>query len=137
MVREEAWWWIRVAEKDLWRAEKSLRDDDRGAAVFWSQQAAEKALKAVLLAVKGWFPKTHSIRRLFEELGSNLDLGQEELEEAYELTQYYHLVRYPDITEGLPDDSISRASAERAVATARRVVEAAKKALEEALRRGL
>lgn len=89
-------------------------------------------MKSLLLAAKGGFPKTHSIRRLFEELGSNLDLSEEELEASYELTQYYYLSRYPDIVEGLPDEVISSATARRAVDTARRVVEAAEKALEEA-----
>ena len=135
-MREQAVWWLRVAKRDLERAEHSLREEDRSAAVFWAQQAAEKALKAVLLAYRGFFPKTHSIRRLFEELGSNLGLGEEELEEAYELTQYYFVSRYPDIVEGLPDEAISRRTAERAVAIARRVVEAAERALEKASREG-
>ncbi|AEM38336.1 HEPN domain protein [Pyrolobus fumarii 1A] len=134
MVREQVLWWLRLARRDLERAERSLREGDRAAAVFWAQQAAEKALKAVLLALKGYFPKTHSIRRLFEELGSNLGLGREELEDAYELTQYYYVARYPDVVEGLPDEVISGRTAERAVAAARRVVEAAERAVEEASR---
>ena len=59
-----------------------------------------------------------------------------ELEEAYELTQYYYVARYPDIVEGLPDEVISGRTAERAVAAARRVVEAAERAVEEASRGG-
>ena len=135
-VREQALWWLRVAERDLERARRSLEEGDRGAATFWAQQAAEKALKAVLLALRGDFPKTHSIRRLFDELGSSLGLSREELEEAYELTQFYYLPRYPDIVEGVPDDVISERTARRAVAVAERVVEAARRALEEALRGG-
>jgi len=93
-IREQALWWLGVAERDLKRAKSSLEEGDKGAATFWSQQAAEKALKAVLLATKGDFPETRSIRRLFQELGSNLGLSDEELEEAYELTQFYYLPRY-------------------------------------------
>lgn len=59
-VREEAFWWIRTAKRDLERAYRSIGEGDRGAAVFWAQQAAEKALKAVLIAVKGYAPHTHS-----------------------------------------------------------------------------
>jgi HEPN domain-containing protein len=131
-LREQALWWLETALRDLQRAERCLDSDDRGAAVFWAQQAAEKALKALLLAFKGGFPRTHSIRRLVEELGLELGLSREELEEAYELTQYYYLPRYPDIVEGTPDEAISRRTAERAVSAARRIVEAAERALEAA-----
>ncbi len=136
MVREQAFWWMSSARRDLERAYRSLREDDRAAAVFWAQQAAEKALKALLIAVKGWFPKTHNIRRLMEELGLDLGLGDKELEAAYELTQYYHLARYPDLVEGLPDEVISRETSERAVEAARRLVERAEEALERISRGG-
>ena len=130
-MREQVKWWLLAAKRDLERAELSLEHGDRAGAAFWAQQAAEKALKALLLHVKGTFPKTHNIKRLFLELGSNLGLSEAELEDAYELTQYYHLARYPDIVEGLPDEIISTRTARRAVEAARRVVRAAEKALEE------
>ena len=57
-------------------------------------------------------------------------MSQEELEEAYELTQFYYLPRYPDIVEGVPDEAISEQTARRAVAIAERVVRAAREALE-------
>ena len=132
-IREQALWWLGVAKRDLERAKRSLEEGDKGAATFWSQQAAEKALKAVLLATKGDFPETRSIRRLFQELGSNLGLNGEELEEAYELTQFYYLPRYPDIVEGVPDEAISERTARRAVAIAERVVKAARETLERIL----
>ncbi|BAA79737.2 conserved hypothetical protein [Aeropyrum pernix K1] len=131
-MREKAWLWLRAARRDLGRAEYSLKVGDRAAATFWSQQAAEKALKGLLLAFKGDYPKTHSIRRLLEDLGLDLGLSEGELEDAFELTQYYYLSRYPDVVEELPDEVIGRRSAERAVNAARRIVEAAERALEEA-----
>ena len=133
-MREHARWWILSAKRDLERARHSLEIGDRVGAVFWSQQAGEKALRGLLLHFKGGFPETHSIRRLFEELGYNLGLSEEELEAAYELTQYYHLSRYPDIVEGVPDDvpdeAISRKSAGEAVAIASTILEASKRAVE-------
>jgi len=126
-VRERALWWLQTAERDLERAKRSLEVDDRAASTFWSQQAAEKALKALLLAIKGWFPKTHSLRRLLEELG--LDLG--EVDELAELTAYYYISRYPDALEGVPDESISRSTAERAVKLASEVVRRAKEIMGE------
>ena len=128
--------WLRAAKKDLERAARALDEDDRVSTVFWSQQAAEKALKAVLLATKGVFPRTHNIRRLFEELGSNLGLDEETLEEAYALTKWYHVARYPDIAGGVPDELISRREAEEAFRAARAVVRAAEDALEELAKGG-
>jgi len=130
-MREEAVWWMRTARRDLERARAALAMGDRAAAVFWAQQAAEKALKALLVALRGWFPRTHNIRALFEALGSDLGLSREELEAAYALTKYYQLARYPDIVEGLPDDVIGRREAEEAVRAAEAVVRAAEEALEE------
>ena len=112
----------------------SLGEGGRAAATFWAQQAAEKALKGLLQAFRGSYSKTRSIRGLFEDLGLDLGLSGEELGDAFELTQYYYLSRYPDVIEGLPDEVISRRSAERAVKAARRIVEAAEGALEEASR---
>jgi HEPN domain-containing protein len=136
MVREEAFWWLETGRRDLARARRSLNEDDRAAAVFWAQQAAEKVLKALHIALRGELPRTHSIRRLIEGLGLDLGLSSEELEAAYELTQYYHLSRYPNLVEGVPDEAISRAAAERAVEIAERIVRAAEKALDEAAKRG-
>lgn len=135
-IREEALLWLRSAKRDLERAERALLEDDRVSVVFWSQQAAEKALRAVLLAVRGGFPRTHNIRRLFEELGSDLGLDRETLEEAYALTKWYHVARYPDIAGGVPDELISRREAEEALSVARAVVRAAEETLEELVERG-
>ena len=135
-IRETARLWVLMAKRDLERAEHSLEIGDRAAAVFWSQQAVEKALKGLLMAFKGWFPKTHNIRKLFMELGMTLGLDDATLEASYELTQYYHLARYPDLLEDLPDEVISGETARRAVEIAAKVVGRAEKAMEQATRTG-
>ena len=127
--REQALWWLATAERDLERAKRALREDDRAASTFWSQQAAEKALKALLLALKGWFPKTHSLKRLLEELPPEITF--ERADELAELTAYYYISRYPDALEGVPDESISRSSAERAVKLSSEVVRRAKEIMDE------
>lgn len=45
--------WLALAEKDLVRVRRSLRDRDPELAAFCLQQAVEKFLKAFLLS-KGW-----------------------------------------------------------------------------------
>jgi len=48
-MRRETALWLRQAESDLRKAKNDLKTGDWDSAAFWSQQAAEKALKALLL----------------------------------------------------------------------------------------
>ena len=123
-MREEVFWWLGLAKKDLERAIRARDDKDKVSMVFWSQQSVEKALKALALAVRRDIPKTHNIRRLREFIGETLGLPEEVWEKAYELTQYYYVSRYPDIVEGIPDEVISMDTANEAVDIAREVVKA-------------
>jgi HEPN domain-containing protein len=56
--------WLRLADEDLAMARLAL---DRGIyrqTCFHAQQAAEKALKALLLVRRGTYPRTHSLEDL-------------------------------------------------------------------------
>ncbi|RLF02201.1 MAG: DNA-binding protein [Thermoprotei archaeon] len=123
-MREEVFWWLGLAKKDLERAIRARDDKDKVSMVFWSQQSVEKALKALALAVRRDIPKTHNIRRLREFIGETLGLPEEVWEKAYELTQYYYVSRYPDIVEVIPDEVISLDTANEAVDIAEKVVKA-------------
>ncbi len=93
------------------------------ASVFHSQQAAEKALKAVLPAVGVQPPKTHIIEHLLMLLrGKEVDVGP--VMEASRLTDYAVEARYPDF-----EDEPSEEEALEALETARRVVDWAKNQL--------
>lgn len=70
---------------------------------FHAQQAAEKALKAVLVANSAAVPNIHSIRRLIDLLPANLDLP-EEVQNAAGLTDYAVSSRYPGDFEPVSDD---------------------------------
>ncbi len=118
MLREEVYWWLELAKRDLDRARRAVEQDDRVSMVFWSQQAVEKALKALALAIKRDVPKTHNIRRLKEFIGIDLGLSPDIWEKAYELTQYYYVSRYPDIVEGIPDEVIGSKTGKEAVVVA-------------------
>jgi HEPN domain-containing protein len=61
---------------------------------FHAQQAAEKALKAVLVFRSVPFPKTHNIGTLLDLLPDDLSLPAE-VKEAPGLTDYAVLTRYP------------------------------------------
>ena len=61
---------------------------------FHTQQAAEKALKAVLVSYGISFPMTHSLRILLDLLHDCISIP-EEVEDASSLTDYSVMARYP------------------------------------------
>lgn len=58
--------WIKKAEGDLYNVELLLKDGNKlpDVCCFHSQQAAEKYLKAYLVARNVDFPKTHDLKKL-------------------------------------------------------------------------
>jgi uncharacterized protein len=113
--------WLRYAEEDLQMAERTARG--RGFAPRWAcflaQQAAEKALKAVLVAQRIDFPPTHDLERLHDLTASarvtKLDI------DLRGLSRWSTRGRYP----GDWGDA-TQANARDAIAAARSVVEAAR-----------
>jgi len=91
----EAAEWLRYAASDLALARVPCE-----APIMWetlcfhAQQAAEKALKAVLIARAIEFPKTHSIGALLDLLPGELAAPQD-VQNAASLTEYAVLSRYP------------------------------------------
>ena len=119
---EDARAWLARAELDLRAADLELRNPEAGLwadVAFHAQQAAEKALKALLASRDVPFRKTHSI----EELGRACLVVAPQIgplvDAAAPLTEYAWKFRYPGET-GDP----SRSEAEQAVAVARRLVDA-------------
>lgn len=87
--------WLRIAEKDLARVERSLDDCDPELAGFCLQQAIEKFLKAFLLT-KGWrLRRIHDLEALLDDaVMYNPEL--ERFRVACErITKYYVIERYP------------------------------------------
>ncbi len=89
--------WLRRARSNLERAragkvsEGVLYED----LCFDCQQAAEKAIKALLISINKEFPPIHSIARLLElvsEEGINIP---EEVKDAVDLSDYAVKIRYP------------------------------------------
>jgi HEPN domain-containing protein len=106
--------WLRIAEKDLRRARRSLGDNDPEMAGFCLQQAIEKFLKAFLLS-KGWqLRRIHSLEALLDDaitydptLGDSRDLCQK-------ISAFYILERYPLVVEAGVTDEDVRVSLEQA-----------------------
>ena len=92
---------------------------DGWAACFHAQQAAEKALKAVLIAAGSQPPLVHELRALRTLMPSELDLGTTD-SELSELTMYATGSRHVfDAAMGAEDPTWNEAA--RAVVTAARI----------------
>ncbi len=89
----EALRWLDKAERDLNAARKSLGIREYEWACFQTQQAVEKALKALHLKATGRFPPTHDLVFLARKVG----LPDELRRHCKELTLLYTYTRYPDM----------------------------------------
>lgn len=101
----EAQAWFARAEDDLRAAVKLMAGNDplTATAAYHCQQAAEKALKAIIASRDAVIPKTHDLRRLVELCilyGSDFDAVRDACDE---LTPYATDFRYPTDT---PDPSV-------------------------------
>ena len=115
--------WLRRAKGNL-----ALAKQRKPREAFWedlcfeAQQAAEKAVKAVLRFHQIDFPKTHDLRQLFTLLDSEGHSIPQEIREAVDLTDYAVETRYPG-----PAEPVTKKEYREAVAMAERVVRWAEK----------
>ena len=94
--------WLAQAERDLEQAEDSRRAGRHEWACFAAQQAAEKAVKALHLALgqEAW---GHVIARLLRDLPREVKVPEEILNKAKVLDNFYIPARYPNAhPEGAP-----------------------------------
>ena len=90
--------WVAKAENDLLNADNNLGAEDIpfDTVCFHSQQAAEKLLKAYLVANSHPYPITHDLILILESVLS-LNQAAERLRDALALLMPYAVeVRYPD-----------------------------------------
>ncbi|MBM3309620.1 MAG: HEPN domain-containing protein [Candidatus Altiarchaeales archaeon] len=108
-MRPEIERWILQAKEELDTAKVSLNAGKWFAAAFWSQQAAEKALKALFIIKKKESPgPTHSLTYL----GRELKVPNEYYGLLRELTKEYYMSRYPDASEDVPYQMYTKEDAE-------------------------
>jgi HEPN domain-containing protein len=111
MNRWKDWW--DQGERDLRHARHSLEDGDYEWSAFASQQAAEKALKALILS-QGGEPWGYSISGLVEALPPGIATVPDLMETANRLDKHYIPARYPNgFAAGYPG-SFTRAGRRRA-----------------------
>ena len=113
-------WWDQ-ASHDLKHAAHALEDEDFEWAAFAAQQAAEKALKALILG-RGGEPWGHSITGLTEAL-PGLPVPAEITDAAKRLDKHYIPSRYPNgFDSGYPGKLYTRGEAEGAIADANEIL---------------
>ncbi|MEK7474921.1 MAG: HEPN domain-containing protein [Candidatus Coatesbacteria bacterium] len=76
---------------------------------FDAEQAAEKAIKALLLHKGIEFPKTHSIAELLALLGRGGVAIPDDIKKADDLTDYATAARYPGFPRGISETDFKEA----------------------------
>jgi len=109
---EQAW-------EDLDTADKLIGVHKHYASVFFSEQAAENALKAIYLERKRRAASTHDLTELAEGLAAPENAARA----AAELSPDYLVTRYPDAANAVPARLYDQASARLHLEFSRQVME--------------
>lgn len=124
--QHEAERWFRTAQEDLFAANALRQAGAYAQACFYSQQAGEKALKALWLQMDA-DPWGHSVQKLVLEFPDAHRLPQRNqwIEWGASLDKFYIPTRYPN---GLPDltpgQVYTRPDAEQGIETAQALLSA-------------
>jgi len=113
--------WLRQAEKDIEKAKLNLGAGYYEWACFTAQQAAEKAINALIQHLHGeaW---GHGTKALLESLPH--DDCSPYLEDAKLLDKLYIPTRYPNgLPHGIPHDYFTKKEAEQAIEASQRIYE--------------
>lgn len=121
-MREEAKNWWEQAQSDLHTSEVNLKEGIYYASAFFSQQAAEKALKAVQIEKLGKFFKVHDLLTLAESVNAPKNIVMR----CLRINPYYTITRYPDV-----GNNTDKEAAQELLNGAREVLEWAKQTLKQ------
>ncbi len=94
-TKEIALGWLDKAKRFLTAAKRSLDESLYDMACFNSQQAADMALKAVLIMKSGYKPLTHSITELLEAI-SEIEEVPSDISDCSGIEEHYIQARYPN-----------------------------------------
>ena len=115
--------WISQARRDLENAEYEIKGGFYEWSCFMSQQAAEKAVKAVFQKLGGE-AFGHSVAGLLEKLPEEMRPSEVLIDKAKELDKAYIPTRYPNAhPEGPPFRAYTKKEARRLLEYAREILE--------------
>lgn len=114
--------WIKAAETDLKSAKTLGIETDLSAPIaFHSQQAAEKAIKAIILKKNHKISKTHDLMKLAKEAEITSD---DIVTNLKYLNRFYQPTRYPDAIAGSLETGLpTKQEADTALQSAKEIVE--------------
>lgn len=115
--------WIKQSKADLRHAKNSVEAGDYEWSCFASQQAAEKALKAVCMfyGMESW---GHSITLLLGQLEETVEIPDTLRLDAKTLDKHYIPTRYPNgFDAGAPSDYYTEEEARKAVQCAETIID--------------
>lgn len=122
-LTSEAERWLELANEDLVMADYALSQGIFRQTCFHSQQAAEKALKALLYTRRGSYPKSHSLEQLLLSDPATHKELREWQGRCRNLDLFYIPTRYADALPGLlPSGEPTRADAEEVLRDAKAMV---------------
>ena len=124
--------WMDQAESDLKHARSDLEQGFYEWACFSSQQAAEKAVKAVFqkMGAEAW---GHSVSDLLKELSKEQRVSEELVNRALELDKAYIPTRYPNAhPSGSPRGRYTAEEARRLISSAEKIITFCKNLLSQA-----
>lgn len=101
--------WLNRARSNLVRARTTLPGVYLEDFCFDAQQAAEKAIKSVLIARGVAFPPIHDLARLLTVLGQTGEVIPPAIAEAARLTRFAVTTRYPGGVEPVTPSEYERA----------------------------
>ena len=100
---EEVGIWIKIAKDDLDSAESNIKSGKHYVSAFLSQQAVEKALKALLLKNQKIIIRIHDL----VILGRKVNLPKDLLNKCEELSRVYIETRY-GAANGIPSQKFKK-----------------------------
>ena len=114
--------WLDQAKRDLEHAVLSKENAHHEWACFSAEQAAEKAVKALVMYLGGE-PWGHSVLKLLQSLPADKPACADLLDCARRLDRFYIPPRYPNgFDQGKPADYFTGADAEGAIADAEKII---------------
>ncbi len=114
--------WLEQAKRDLKKAQLDLEYEYHEWACFTSQQAAEKALKALGLKI-GLTLWGHSLTEMLSVISEKKSIPEEIQKKARLLDMYYIPPRYPNgFPAGKPGDYYTEDQAKEAISAARDII---------------
>ena len=119
LMKEEIERWLKQAENDLDSSEENIKIGKYYVSAFLSQQAVEKALKALYIQEKKELLKTHSVSRLAQEVKLPIEL----IKKISLLEPIYQESRYPDIASKIPSEEYEEKDASEVFNIAEEVIE--------------